>query len=120
MPDHDPSHEHLPPLPKGSAPIFAGIIGAPLTWMLALQLLYVLAPQACRHGRFWITALAAVFLAFTIGLGSLCLQYLNRHENQEHSRQQFVALFGLLTSALVALAIVSQTIVTLMLDPCAT
>jgi uncharacterized membrane protein len=125
MPDEkeQPAHEreHFPPLPPGTAPLWAGLLGAPLAWALQLQITYALVERICWNGKHFIlhlTTLATLLVA--VACAMVCWMYVPRHDRTGpgEPRIRFLSLFGLLTSALLALVIVAQGIATFFIDPC--
>ena len=58
---------HFPPVPKGTAPLWFGVLGAPAAWGLQLQSVYAMAHTACIHDRrSLLNVVTAVLLAAAV------------------------------------------------------
>jgi hypothetical protein len=133
-PPHD--ERHFPPLPPMSAPLWAGVIGAPMAWGVQLQIGYALVPWVCEHGHHYLLHLTTIVFALTsIVCGFVCYRYRNppghvgsesprspSHTGSEQEdvpgRTYFLAILGALSSGLFALVIIAQGIASFFIDPC--
>ena len=97
---------------------FAGLIGAPLIWLTALQAGYVLAYQACdSQSRYWVTVPTAFALA--AAAGSLLVAFLGKrcaHKTLEP--QPLLASVGFGLAALMVIVLAASLLAPLMLRPC--
>ena len=115
-------YEHFPPLPPGTAPMWAGVIAAPAAWFVAMQTIYTLTPNACQGRKPLLVVTDVVFLAATIAMAFVCWRYRSAHAAAEerHDRIRFLGSLGVLTCIMTSLVIIAQGIASIMLDPCAT
>jgi len=44
-----PSWMHFPPLPRGTTPLWAGVLGAPAAWAVQMEWIYAFATWCCWH-----------------------------------------------------------------------
>lgn len=106
--------------------LWLGLLGGPLAWLVQLGVSYPLVPLSCEtewgtifHLVTLVTALAAV------GAGTVAWQSWQQLRGEDESddtrlgRQGFMALAGVLTSALLLATIVAQWLPVLFLSPCA-
>jgi hypothetical protein len=115
------------PSDRGSIPLWAGIIGAPLLWATHLQLQYMLTWWCCTTGQMWVLhALTLLFLAAAGYCCYLCWREwhnvgagaLSSDEAPPVGRSRFAGLLGLMSGSLFALLIVAQHLPTFFLSPC--
>jgi hypothetical protein len=106
--------------------LWAGILVGPIASLVALEVSYVLVHRACATGQ-----MAPVHLSFlacllaTVGAGVLSWREWGRWggrlasaQGGPEGRSRFLALLGILSSALFALTILSQWSATLYYHPC--
>jgi hypothetical protein len=97
---------------------FAGLIGAPLIWLTALQTGYTLAYQACdAESRYWVTVPTAVALAAAAGT-LLISFYGKRRAGKSLEPQPFLAYLGVGLAAMMVVVLIASLIAPLMLRPC--
>ena len=97
---------------------FAGLIGAPLIWLAALQAGYVLAYQACdSQSRDWVTVptLAAIAAAAGTLIVSLAA---TRRAKKTFEPQPLLAKLGVGLAGLMVIVLIASVIAPLMLRPC--
>ena len=97
---------------------FAGLIGAPLIWLTALQTGYTSAYQACdAQSRYWVTVPTAIALG--IAAGTLLVSFLGqRRAKQSHEPQPFLSYLGVGMAAMMVLVLTASLIAPLLLRPC--
>lgn len=114
---------------KRSSVLFAlwmGVLLAPFSFLLNLQVSYALVPWACSAGHpFWLhLASAGTFLLAMLGAFTAWRnwQKTGRESQSEGgtplARSRFMAIIGLMMSALFSLIILAQWIADFILDPC--
>ena len=97
---------------------FAGIIGAPLAWLTALQTGYILAYQACdADSRSWVVIPSAAAVAIVIAALAVALLAATRarHTNEP---QPTLAWVGVGVAALMAVVMIASIIAPVLLRPC--
>ena len=97
---------------------FAGLVGAPMIWLTALQTGYVLAYQACdSQSRYWVTVPTAIALAATAG--TLLITFVGkRRAAGSLAPQPLLAYLGFGLAAMMVIVLVASLIAPLMLRPC--
>lgn len=97
---------------------FAGLIGAPLIWLMAVQAGYVLAYQACdSQSRYWVTVPTA--LAIAAAAGTLLIAFTaQRRASKSLEPQPLLAALGLGLAGLMVLVLIASMIAPLILGPC--
>ena len=97
---------------------FSGLVGAPLIWLTALQIGYVLAYQACDdQSRSWVavpTAIATAAAAATL-IVSLTA---TRRAQKAHEPQPLLAKIGVGLAAMMVIVLIASLAAPLMLQPC--
>ena len=96
----------------------AGVIGAPLVWLAALQTGYVLAYQACDdRSRAWVTAPTAAAIVILLAiLGGAYIAELRARTTREP--QPLLSWMGLGVAAMMVIVMVASIIAPIMLRPC--
>lgn len=112
---------------RGLAELWTGFLLAPLAWALHLSVSYFLADVACEGGwllllpgasvLFGAAALAGAWFAWT-GFQRTGREWPHGDDGGVVMRSRFLAVGGLLLSAISLLLIVAQTIPLLFLRPC--
>ena len=97
---------------------FAGLIGAPVIWLSALQTGYTFAYQACdTQSRYWVTVPTAIALA--IAAATLLVSFLGqRRAKQSLEPQPFLTYLGVGMAAMMVLVLTASLIAPLLLRPC--
>ncbi len=101
--------------------LWCGILAGPIAWAINLQLRYALVPWACSNGSRWtLTVISIPLLILSLVGGFLSWQgwVLGDDETLVPKRVRFMALGGLMLSAVFALAIVASVIPDFFLSPC--
>jgi hypothetical protein len=111
---------------RGILWLWAGLLTAPLSFLLHLQVNYALATQLCQSGRKLV--LHVVTLAFLlIAAGGGFISWRNwaasgrKWPGEGESvaeRSRFMAVVGFLISVLIVLALIAQLIPQFIYDPC--
>jgi hypothetical protein len=123
----DPAPLDLRPAPEkrsiddGSGVLWYGILGPPLLTLLNLEVSYALTPVACRAGSMLALHLStAILLALVImaGVGAAMRLRKNWLEDTVLSRPGFMAMLGVLESALFATLMVAQWLPNAYLSAC--
>jgi hypothetical protein len=110
----------------GLLALWAGVLLPPSAWFLHQQLSYILVPWACETGRqfiLYLVTLAMLLLALAGGLmARRAWQCLGHDEPDEAggvlARSRFMAVAGVLSSAMFSLAILAQGIPSVILHAC--
>ncbi len=105
---------------------WTGVLGAPLIFLVHLEIAYLLVPLACDGGTpliVHVAAVAAIALAAGAGLLALGAWHRNGREWPDASasaaaRDRFLGVLGGLLSALVVVALIAQWIPTFFISPC--
>jgi len=122
-PESDVEHSS----PRESLALWFGILGGPIIWAVQLQVSYMLVPWACSTGHHWTLHLASlVFLlsaaapAFIAWRASTTARSRGTSERESEGvgRIRFMAMLGLMTSALFLLLIFAQALPSFFIDPC--
>ena len=112
---------------RGTIPLYAGLLGAPILWAIQFQLTYMLVPWVCTHRNGWLLPfIHLVFFALTLAAGVLSWREWKRvgatlpesQEEERLARTKFLGALGLMSVALFALLILAQTVTSFFLDPC--
>jgi hypothetical protein len=97
---------------------FAGVIGAPLIWLAALQTGYVLAYQACdARSRAWVAAPtigAVAILLVMLGI----TQIAERRSRHTREPQPLLSWLGVGVAAMMVVIMIASSIAPLVLRPC--
>ena len=120
------SRDAKPNVPGGNFSLWLGILGGPAAWLVALQVCYVLVPVACRSGHHLPLHLAGIlFLCCGIFIGWIASRNLMAFIAQEGAgpdavlaREHFMALLGVMMSALFSLVIFVQAAAAFIIGPC--
>ncbi|MDQ3819378.1 MAG: hypothetical protein M3362_17105 [Acidobacteriota bacterium] len=106
--------------------LWTGLLLAPLVWSTQMEINYLLVPYACMTGHrvvLYLVTLAALILAAAGGL----ISWRNWQEagrempddaGDARTRSRFMAVLGLLTSAMFFVVILAQGIPNFILHPC--
>jgi hypothetical protein len=110
---------------RGLLSLWAGVLLAPLAFLLNLQVTYALAAMACDHATPWLHTSSLLMLLLALGGGWLAWRDWRRTGGGQPGdgggavpRSRFLAVLGLMTSALFALIILMQWMAVLILQPC--
>ena len=118
-----PSWMHFPPLPRGTTPLWAGVLGAPAAWAVQMEWIYAFATWCCwHHTRSLLYAANIILLLTAMGGGIVCLSYWRgrRDFGEQERRIMFLSGLGIFSSVMYSILIIAQGIAAIMLDPCAT
>jgi hypothetical protein len=112
--------------PRGLLALWFAVLAGPLAWMLGLNAQYGLVRVACAKGSMF-SLHAVTVLTLALALAGVFVARREWHRAgrawpDEHagtlSRSRFMAVLGLLAGALFSLAIVSQWLANVFLNPC--
>ena len=121
--------QHAPPIAGRShdLALWTGILAGPSLMLAHLQWSYGLVPREClAHSRLAIHIGSVVCLLLTAAAGAMSWVIFSRHRADASgdsyeaaaAREKFMAMVGILSSALFILVIVAQAIPSFMIDPC--
>jgi hypothetical protein len=106
--------------------LWAGLLGAPVLWLIQFQFNYSLVTWGCRNQTLWpLHTASATFML--LSLGALLLAWHNWNKaggkwpSEEGGRPglvQFMGSVGVLVSAMFTVLIFAQAIPSFLLDPC--
>jgi hypothetical protein len=96
--------------------LWAGILLAPIAFLLHLQINYSLVPWVCVTGKAFTLHLATA-AALALSVSGAFSAWISWHRLTD-VRSHFMAGWGLMMSALFSLVIVAQAIPTFILGPC--
>jgi len=105
---------------------WVGVLGAPLVWLVCLQVNYSLAPWACHTGQKNVLGVATI-VALILVLGAGAAAWITwraagataaTEEGGEHGRSRFMALAGLGVSGLIALLVLASFVPIAVLEAC--
>jgi TRAP-type C4-dicarboxylate transport system permease small subunit len=111
---------------RGILWLWAGLLTAPLAFLLHLQVNYALVTQLCQSKLKLLTHLLTLTFLLIAAIGGLIAwrnwQQMGRkwpgEEGSITERSRFMAVVGFLVSALVVLAFIAQWIPQFIFDPC--
>lgn len=106
--------------------LWAGLLIAPIGWFASLQINYMAVAQHCAPGGRFVLPLTTVAALILVGSGGALAWRCWRQSGRTWptdmegapSRRRFLAVLGLFTSSLFALAVIAQAIPGLVLQPC--
>lgn len=112
--------------PAGIGVLWTGILAGPIAWALDLTISYALVQWTCGHRRMIVLHLiTATALLMIAGGAAMSRRALTHGEGdatgdgpRPMDRGRFMAVLGLLTCALFALAVIGNQIPRLLLDAC--
>jgi hypothetical protein len=112
----------------GTVSLWAGVLGAPLVWLLKFQVMYAIVPWACPvpHRMIYIHLLSLLVVGLSAAAGFLSWREWVRAGRLWPSgrgaspvmRTRFLAALGMMNSATFLLLSLWQGIAALMLNPC--
>lgn len=110
----------------GLAALLAGILGGPVAWLVDLDVSYALASQACRSGHLGVIRLVPCLSLLVVGGAVFAAWWSTRQTSRNaqddggrpDDRAHFMAVSGLVLSAVFALVIIAQAIPRFILGPC--
>lgn len=106
---------------------WAGLLIGPLAWLLQLQVAYTLVPWACAHDVHAISLHIVTIATLLLAAGGCFIawhtwqaagQQWPSGEGGAIGRSRFMAVLGLVTSAMFFLVILMQGIASFILHPC--
>ena len=105
--------------------LWSGVLLPPIAWLLHLSLAYAMSAVVCTPPVMWpFFVLSAAALAVAIAGGGIAWRVKRdaagepEHAPTSRARGMFMAVCGIMLSAVFALAIVAQTIPMFVLEPC--
>lgn len=97
---------------------WAGVVGAPLIWLTALQTGYVLAYQACdAASRSWVTvptAVATVMVVTALGIAAVS----QIRSARANAPTALLARVGVGVAATIVIVMIASLIAPILLQPC--
>ena len=113
--------------PRENLQLWIGVLGSAVVWAIQLQTSYAMVPWACSSGHRWM--LPVVSLAFLVaaaipGLISFNLWRrtssgrLSERESRGDGRRRFMAMLGMMDSAIFVLLIFAQGLPVFFVHPC--
>ena len=112
---------------RGSIPVWAGFLGAPLVWGIHFQVAYALVPWICTTQRYWVAHVWTI-ACLLLSLWFMWLCYREwRHtgggsptseEPPSLGRSRFVAVVGLMSAALFTLLTAAGHVPIFFFSPC--
>ena len=96
--------------------LWAGILMAPVAFLLHLQINYSLVPWVCVTGKAFTLHIATVATLLLAGAG--CVVAWRSWRDTAEGRGHFMAAWGMMMSALFFIAIIAQAIPVFILGPC--
>jgi hypothetical protein len=119
--DNRPMPEKPAALVEGEGILWYAILGTPLLTLTNLEISYALTPVACRAGTaVGLSITTAIILALVIlgGIGAAMRLRRNWQEDTVLSRPGWMAMLGILESALFTIVIIAQWLPHAFLSPC--
>lgn len=112
--------------PRVVAALWFALLGPPVAWMLGLNAEYSLVRVACaKHSMLYLHAVSLLTLLLALAGGWMARREWKRAGGQwpgeepgALGRSRFMAAMGMLGGALFSLAILTQWVTTLVLNPC--
>ena len=114
--------------PAGSSiGLWAGMLGAPAAWATQLQVSYAFVPWTCLHGHRWVLHVSTgFFVAISLICGVACFMEWRQvgggsaegSAGGPTERSRFLAVVGLMVSAMFSLLILAQGTASFFLNPC--
>lgn len=107
--------------------LWVAVLAAPVAWMLQLQIVYAMVQPACRSGRgMLLHAPTAVLLAVSVAAAWHAVRAwrsdgftpVQESDPCLVGRRRFMAVVGVMGSALFFLVIIAQWIPVMFIDPC--
>jgi hypothetical protein len=120
-PDVRPVSDKPSIVDEGSGVLFYGVLGPPLLTLLNLEISYAIAPVAClADSKMGMHISTAIILALVIlaGVGAAMRLRRNWIEDTVLSRPGFMAMLGILESALFSAVIIAQWLPDAFLSAC--
>jgi Ni/Fe-hydrogenase subunit HybB-like protein len=113
--------------PRENAALWFGVFGSAVVWAIQLQTSYAMVPWACSSGHRWILPLVSLaFLAAAIVPGIVSWKIWRRtsasrtteRESAGAGRRRFMAMLGMMDSAIFVLLILAQGLPVFFIHPC--
>jgi hypothetical protein len=109
-----------------TVPLWTGLLVPPIAWAFQLQANYVLVSQTCQQGSRWplhLVTLIALLITLAAGFGSwrARARVNGTHSDDEagpSSVARFMAVLGVMTSALFLLVIIAQAVPSFIFHGC--
>jgi hypothetical protein len=123
--DSESKKEHSSP--RQSLALWTGVLGSAIVWLVQLQTTYAMVPWACSSGHRWMLPVASLAFLVAAALPGVIAAKLwfrsrgtERYESESSGvgRRRFMALLGVMNSALFLLLILAQGIPAFFIHPC--
>jgi hypothetical protein len=106
--------------------LWTGLLVPPIVWAIQMQVNYVLVSQLCQQGNSWpvyLVSLPALLITLAAGFGSWrAWARVNGVRSDDGARPasvaRFMAVLGVMTSALFSLVIIAQAVPSFILHGC--
>lgn len=106
---------------------WVGLLTGPIVWLVQFQIIYTMVPWECAHDRQKILMHVVMVVALLLVAGGAFIAWRNwqragvkwpNGDNPVISRSRFMAVIGLLTSAMFFFVILVQGVASFILQPC--
>jgi hypothetical protein len=105
-----------------------GVLGPPILWAVRFGVNYALMPLVCAAQLTWLPhAITAAALVLLAGMGWTAYRFWSATRGATAAdtpdlvrRTRFMGLFGMMSAALFALAVIAEWLANVMIDPCLT
>jgi hypothetical protein len=111
---------------KQNFALWIAVLGSAVVWFIQLQTTYALVPWVCSSGKLWalhvVSVLFVVLAAVPGGIGwsqwRACAKRKTERESAGDGRRRFMAMLGLMLTALFVILIIAQAMPSFFFDPC--
>jgi hypothetical protein len=113
--------------PRQSLALWTGVLGSALVWLVQLQTTYAMVPWACSSGHRWMLPVASLAFLIAAAIPGVMAgkQWFKSRGPQRYDREssgagrkRFMALLGVMNSAIFVLLILVQGVAAFFIHPC--
>jgi hypothetical protein len=113
--------------PRENFQLWIGVLGSALIWAIQLQTSYAMVPWACSSGHRWmLPVVSVVFLVASAAPGLIAFSIWRKtsvagrteRESRGDGRRRFMAMLGMMDSAIFFLLILAQGVPVFFIHPC--
>jgi hypothetical protein len=113
--------------PRENLQLWIGVLGSAIVWAIQLQTSYAMVPWACSSGHRWmlpVVSFAFLVVAAVPGLIALSIwrktssPRRSERESRFQGRRRFMAMLGMMDSAVFFLLILAQGLPVFFIHPC--